>query len=79
MEIKYDPKYNIAYIRFRTSDEQVETVRLSDEVLVDIAADGRIFGLELLNANEQLGFLRESEIRVIDESTGETVSLPLKL
>lgn len=79
MEIKYDPKYNIAYMRFRTSDEQVETVRLSDEVLVDIAADGRIFGLELLNANEQLGFLRESEIRVIDESTGETVSLPLKL
>lgn len=79
MEIRYDPKHNIAYIRFRTSDEQVETIQLSDEVLVDIAADGRIFGVELLNANEQLGFLTDSEIRVTDEATGETVCLPLKL
>ncbi len=40
LETTYNPKYHVAYIRFRTADEQVETIRLSDEVLVDIASDG---------------------------------------
>lgn len=79
MEVRYDPKYDIASIRSRASQEQVETIRLSDEILLDIAADGRIYGVELLNANEQLGLLAEPEIRVTDASTGETVRLPLKL
>ncbi|GIV21396.1 MAG: hypothetical protein KatS3mg023_3147 [Armatimonadota bacterium] len=42
-EITYGPKYKVAYIRFRTADEQVETIRLSDEVLVDITSDGTIW------------------------------------
>ncbi|MCL6476481.1 MAG: DUF2283 domain-containing protein [Firmicutes bacterium] len=78
MELRYDPKYNVAYIRFRQHSEEIETVRLSDEVLVDIAPDGRIFGIELLNANEQLGILHGLDFRFTDESTGFTVQVPLK-
>ena len=54
MEITYDPRYNIAFIKFRESVEEVEMLRLSDELNIDISADGKIYGLELLNANEQL-------------------------
>jgi uncharacterized protein YuzE len=32
----------------------VRTVQVSDEMNLDLAADGTIYGIELLNANEQL-------------------------
>jgi uncharacterized protein YuzE len=55
MQLTYDPRHNIAYLRFRNvSDVQVETIRLSDEVSIDLALDGSIYGVELLNANMQL-------------------------
>ena len=77
MRISYDPKYNIAYIRLREKTEEVETIRLSEEVLVDIAPDGKIYGIELLNANEFFDLVGEKGLIVTDESTGRTVRVPL--
>jgi uncharacterized protein YuzE len=54
MRFTYDPCYNIAYIRFLEKRAEVETIRISDELVVDMAPDGTIYGVELLNANEQL-------------------------
>jgi uncharacterized protein YuzE len=54
MRLTYDPKQNIAYIRFREATEQVETLTISDELSIDLAPDGSIYGIELLNANDQL-------------------------
>jgi len=54
MRLTYDPRYNIAYVRFQENQADVETVRISDELVVDMAPDGTIYGIELLNANEQL-------------------------
>lgn len=54
MKLSYDPKYNIAYIRFHEKVGQVTTIKISDEMNIDIATDGTVYGIELLNANEQL-------------------------
>ena len=54
MKLTYDPKHNIAYIRLHEKKDAVETIRLSDEINVDISPDGTVYGIELLNANEQL-------------------------
>ena len=54
MKLSYDPKYNVAYIRFREKLGQVTTIKISDDMNIDIAADGTVYGVELLNANEQL-------------------------
>lgn len=54
MKLTYDPRHNIAYIRLHEKKEAVETIHLSDEMNVDIACDGTVYGIELLNANEQL-------------------------
>ena len=55
MQLTYDPAQNIAYLRLRDpAGQQVETIRLSDEVNVDLAPDGSVYGIELLNANAQL-------------------------
>ena len=77
LKFTYDPRYNIAYIRFQEKRADIETIRLSDEVFVDMSADGTVYGIELLNANEQL---RRGEFRglvVINEATGERSELPI--
>jgi uncharacterized protein YuzE len=54
MKLTFDRARNIAYLRFRPRGAQVETVRVSHELNVDLAPDGSVYGIELLNANEQL-------------------------
>jgi len=54
MKLTYDSRYNIAYLRLLEKTAQVETIRVSDALNVDIAPDGTIYGIELLNAKEQL-------------------------
>jgi uncharacterized protein YuzE len=75
MRFTYDPRYNIAYIRFQEKGAQVEAIRLSDELVVDIAPDGTIYGIELLNANEQVGREDVGELIVINEATGKRSEL----
>lgn len=77
MRFTYDPRYNIAYIRFQEKGAQVEAIRLSDELIVDIAPDGTIYGIELLNANEQIGREDGGELIVVNEATGKRTELPL--
>ncbi len=55
MKLIYDPKFNVAYICLQEKPAQVETIAVSEELNVDIVPDGTIYGIELLNANQQLG------------------------
>ncbi len=41
MRFTYDPRYNIAYIRFHEKSTEVETLRFGDELIVDMPPDGR--------------------------------------
>lgn len=77
MRLTYDPRYNIAYIRFHEKRAEVESLRISDELVVDIAPDGTVYGIELLNANEQLWREDIGRLVVINEATGEQIELPL--
>ena len=72
MKVSYDPRYNVAYIRLRRKSSSVETIHISDELNIDLSPDGKIYGIELLNANEQLSKGK----KITDESTGKTVHLP---
>ncbi len=77
MRFTYDPRYNIGYIRFHEKRAEVEAIRISDELTVDMAPDGTIYGIELLNANEQLRREDTGKLLVINEATGEQAELPL--
>ena len=81
MRFTYDPRYNIAYIRFHEKSTEVETIRISDELNVDMAPDGTICGIELLNANEQLQREDTGKLLVINEPLKRhsftSTSLPL--
>ena len=47
MQFTYDPRYNLAYISFQEKRADVETIRVSDELAVDLAPDGTVYGIEL--------------------------------
>ena len=77
MKLVYDPRHNIAYIRLHEKTAQVETLRLSDEMNVDIAPDGTIYGIELLNANQQLRSEDQGNLVVVNEALGDRREIPL--
>ncbi len=77
MKLSYDPRYNIAYLRFQEKRAEVEAIRLSDELVVDMAPDGTIYGIELLNANEQLWREDAGRFLVVNEATGQQAELSL--
>jgi uncharacterized protein YuzE len=77
MIFSYDPRYNIAYIRFQTKSSDVEPLKISDELIIDLAPDGTVYGIELLNANEQLLRGDKGKFVIINEATGQQVDVPL--
>ena len=70
MRITYDHRYNIAYIRLQKKLAEVETIRISDELNVDMAPDGKVYGIELLNAKAQLFSEDQGKLVVINEALG---------
>ncbi len=77
MRFTYDPRYNIAYIRFYKKTAEVESIRISDELIIDMAPDGTIYGIELLNANKQLQCEDEGKLSVVNGATGEQIEISL--
>jgi len=77
MKLTYDPRHNIAYLRLHEKTEQVETIQVSDELTVDIAPDSTVYGIELLNANFQLGSEDQGKLIVINEALGNRQEIPL--
>jgi uncharacterized protein YuzE len=71
MYLTYDPEFNIAYIRFRTKRAKVKTIEVSNELNVDIGPDGRLYGIELLNANQQLGSQRVKKLIIENRRSGK--------
>jgi uncharacterized protein YuzE len=77
MKLTYDRERNIAYLRLRPKGTDVETIRVSDELNVDIAPDGSVYGIELLNANEQLRAGDDGKLVLVDSTDGRQVAMPL--
>jgi uncharacterized protein YuzE len=77
MRFTYDPRHNIAYIRFQEKSSEVQSIKISDELVVDAAPDGSIYGIELLNANEQLQRENGGKLLIVNEETGEEFNVPL--
>ena len=61
MKISYDPKVDAMYIRFK-SGRYDHTKKITDEILVDITQDGKVLGLEILDAKKQFGKIKPEKI-----------------
>ncbi len=78
MKLVYDSRHNIAYLRLHEKTAQVETLHLSDEINVDIAPDGTVYGIELLNANQQLRSEDSGNLVIVNEALGQKREIPLE-
>jgi uncharacterized protein YuzE len=79
MKFTYDPRYNVGYIRFKNKKADAESIKLSEELVIDLAPDGTVYGIELLNANDQMQRDDTGQFAVINEETGEETKFALQL
>ena len=77
MQLTYNPRHNIAYLRLQEKIDQVETIRVSEELHIDLAPDGTVYGIELLNANQQLHAEDQGKLIVINEAAGDRRGIDL--
>ncbi|MGD9971462.1 MAG: DUF2283 domain-containing protein [Desulfatirhabdiaceae bacterium] len=77
MKFSYDPQYNIAYIRLRPKSSEVVSIKISDELIVDLSPDGTVYGIELLNANEQLMQGDNGRFLFYNEHSGQEVDVSI--
>lgn len=52
MKVAYDPQVDALYIRLVEGPVQVTTQRLTEDVAVNYGPDGRIVGIEILDASD---------------------------
>jgi uncharacterized protein YuzE len=72
MRLTHDPRHNVAYLRLKEkpADGHVRTVTVSESVNIDLDADGTVFGIELLNANDQIFAADGGAFVFVDEAAG---------
>jgi len=54
MKISYDPEIDALYIRLREGKHECRSVRLSEEVALNIGAGEKMVGIEILDAKSVL-------------------------
>ena len=55
MKISYDPEIDALYIRLLEGRQECRSLRLSDEVALNIGAGEKLVGIEILDARSVLG------------------------
>ena len=64
MKISYDPEVDAMYIQLIEGHHECRTIRLSDEVALDIGPDEQLVGVEILDAKEILGLESPATIKL---------------
>jgi len=59
MKIKYDSEVDAAYISFKKGKMQVTTIRVTEDLAIDLGPNEEIVGIEILDASSHLGFKKE--------------------
>lgn len=54
MKVTYNEKFDLLYISLDDSPEQVTNKRVDDDIVLDLADNDRIVGIEILDASKRL-------------------------
>jgi uncharacterized protein YuzE len=77
VKLTYDLSHNVAYLQLRKQEGKLQTIQVSNELNVDPAEDGRVFGIEFLSANAQLVGADRGALVPINQATGDRREIPL--
>ncbi len=79
MTFTYDPRLNVAYLRFAEDSGHVgDSHQVTNDIIIDVDADGRVYGIELLNAREQLK-MSNGKFQFINSLSNERREMPLPI
>ena len=54
MEFRYNANSDLVYIRLDQRNQDIVNRRLAEDIVLDIGADNRIVGIEILDASKHL-------------------------
>ena len=77
MKISYDPEIDALYIRLIEGKHECRTVRLNEEIALNIGPGETLIGIEILDAKEILGAGTLSPI-VLEGITASSVPLAVQ-
>ena len=63
VKISYDDRTDLLYLRFDERKQELENKRVTDDVVLDIGAGGKIIGIEILDASLHLDLDRLLPVR----------------
>ena len=63
MEVKYDSKIDALYISL-SEGKYGKTKKITDAIMVDVTNDGKVLGIEILDATENIKHFNPSEIKL---------------
>ena len=58
MKMRYDPEVDALYVSFKKGPVQVTTIRLSEDISVDLGPGEEVVGFEILDASTNIGIDR---------------------
>ena len=54
MKIEYDRDVDALYIQFQPTDKVAKSFKIQEGIIADLAPDGQIFGIEILDASKRM-------------------------
>ena len=60
MKIKYDPEVDAAYLSFKEGPTGVTTIRITEDIAIDLGPGEEIVGIEILDTSKHFGFKKEN-------------------
>ncbi len=58
MNIQYDAKNDLLYLRFGLSSTTIVNKRVSEDIVLDIGPDNKIIGIEIMDASKNINLDR---------------------
>jgi len=54
MTIHYDSKTDLLYLRLEPTEQKVTNKRVSDDIVLDLGANDKIIGIEIMDASKHV-------------------------
>ncbi len=54
MQIHYDSKFDLLYIRLEPSKQQVTNIQVTEDIVLDMGEGDKIVGIEILDASKHV-------------------------
>ncbi|MDE2815861.1 MAG: DUF2283 domain-containing protein [Chloroflexota bacterium] len=75
MKISYDPDADALYIRLIEGKQECRTLRLNEEVALDVGPGEVLVGIEILDASEVLGEGEAPAVELVNVRTAAGVAV----